>query len=144
MLIEAANKNPNLTFPIEFHNAFSESLEDYSVDSQTVMHLWKDLNKLLENCKEMNLRIELLKFLNGLLGRVNLTNQRLPSHLKAQAIQSLDVTKTLLTNYLRDESDLTDKVFIALKNYFICLLKLCIIYDHIWHIQICIQMLDMT
>jgi hypothetical protein len=111
MLIDSLKKNPSLTLPIEFHSKFSESLDNYNVDSQIVIHLWRDLNvKLLNESPAPNLRIELLKFLTSLLSRVNLTNQRLPSHLKAQAIQYLDETKSLLNEYLISENNMTDKV----------------------------------
>lgn len=110
MLINALKANTNLTLPFAFYETFSESLENYNVDSQTVIFLWKDLNKFLSESNESQLSIELLKFLNSLISRVNLTNQRLPSHLKTQAIEQLDDTNELIKAYLFKEDQLDDNV----------------------------------
>jgi hypothetical protein len=47
-----------------------------------------------------NLKIELLKFINCILIRINITNQRLPAHLKIQAIELLEETKCFVSLYL--------------------------------------------
>jgi hypothetical protein len=103
-------KNKSLNLPDEFHTRFSECLEGYNVDAQVQIHLWKDLNELLANCSEPNLQCEYLRFLNSVLGRVNLTNQKLPSHLKALAMEQLQESKKILYSFLRSQADRTDQV----------------------------------
>lgn len=80
------------------------------MDAQTLVHLWKDLNQLLSECSEPNLQCEYLRFLSSVLSRVNLTNQKLPSHLKAEALQQLDETKQIVYGYLNSQVELKDQV----------------------------------
>ena len=53
----------------------------------------------------LDLRIELLKFLSCIMSRVNLTNPRLPSHLKLQAGQCLEESNVLLSKHLFQQAD---------------------------------------
>lgn len=53
-LIDSVRSNESLNFPIEFYQNYGQYLESYQVDSQTLVSLWKDVNKLLIDSKTSN------------------------------------------------------------------------------------------
>lgn len=77
-----------------------------------------------------NLKIELLKFVNCILNRLNLTNQRLPAHLKIQSIELLDETKLFLNNYLTSNNTINDNFLFYLECYYSCGLLYLIQYRY--------------
>lgn len=68
----------------------------------------------------LDLKRELLKFLNCILSRVNLCSQRMPSHLKTQSLQLLKEDKVLLNQYLTSaqESESTADLVNHLECYY--------------------------
>lgn len=70
-----------------------------------------------------NLTIELLKFVACILARINITNSRLPAHLKIQSIELLDETKCFLNAYLNEDKNISvhdSDLFYYLECYFNC------------------------
>ena len=81
----------------------------------------------------LDLRIELLKFLSCIMSRVNLTNPRLPSHLKLQAVQCLEESNVLLSKYLFQQTDSANdeqELVYYLDCYYTCGLVYLIMYRY--------------
>ena len=125
-LIESIKLNKSLTLPDRFYDFYGECLESHHVDVQTVVNIWKEINKSLESSSEQsNFRIELLKFLNCFMSRFNLCNNRMPSHLKTQSLQLLNENKKFLNTFLFDLKEIhlqidTEELLTYLKCYYTC------------------------
>ncbi|CAF0779004.1 unnamed protein product [Brachionus calyciflorus] len=116
-LLDSISKNENLNLPIEFYQHYSECLENYLVDNQTIVNLWKDLIKLL-NQSQKDFKIELLKFINCILSRINLCNPSVPAHLKTTAFQLLKDTKNFLLTAISEIDSSNEELIYLLECYY--------------------------
>jgi hypothetical protein len=126
-LLDLVKLNRTLTFPDKFYDYYAELLETHQVDGQTIVNIWKEINKSLGLSEERsNFRRELLQFLNCIMSRINLCNNRMPSHLKVQSLQLLNENKLFLNAFLQDadrskiNDDNDDELIIYLKCYLTC------------------------
>jgi hypothetical protein len=90
--------------------SYAECLENYHVDNQTVIYLWRDVNKYLEKQSEPDektiyVQMELIKFVNCILSRLNICNQRLPTHFRILSLELLNETRSFLTTCLTQKLD---------------------------------------
>ena len=134
-MFELLKSNTGLVLPQTFYDFYGECLESHQVDSQTVVSIWKEINKCLqETSGESNIQSELVKFLNCVLSRVNLCNSRIPTHLKTQSMQLLNENKVFLSSFLANINDLdaraNDDLITYLKCYYTCGLVYIVVYRY--------------
>ncbi len=68
----------------------------------------------------IDLRTELIKFLNCVLLRVNLNSSRMPPALRIQTIKQLNESKSLIINALNNKNNKNEDLIVYLNCFFSC------------------------